>query len=76
MTRYVCSKCGYAADTPQRVSKHIDRSHDLPRSAEDRYGNTSPSYEYRPRIMVDENDPGEEASALNELVRDLLTFRR
>ena len=76
MSRYVCSKCGYAAGSPQRVSRHIDRSHGFDEPAEDKYGNTSPSYEYRPRIMVDDADPDEEMSRIKSLIRDLLTFRR
>lgn len=76
MPRHVCSKCGYSAESVERVSKHIDNAHGEAVSSEDKYGNTSPSYQYRPRIMTDETDPEEDSSAVKGFIRDLLTFRR
>jgi hypothetical protein len=45
-------------------------------SSEDKYGNTSPSYQYRPRIMVDETEAAEESTPIKDFVRDLFRFRR
>lgn len=74
MARYVCSRCGYTADTPRSVSKHISTVHDRSETAEDRYGNTSPSYDNRPRIMEDPTDDEDESPYVTFL-RQLLSWR-
>lgn len=58
MTRYICSRCGYASQSRRSVAKHIKRSHHNQDAepSKDRYGNTSPSYEYRAKIMQYEPD--------------------
>jgi hypothetical protein len=58
MTRYICSRCGYSSGSKKSVAGHIQNAHHNQEttSSEDRYGNPTPSYEYRAKIMQYEPD--------------------